>query len=128
PQQPFCHACEVYVSANSVINGTALNDFIRAYEAARAEGKDASLDLILPPPEHPLYAEVHRELQAREQEYLAGRAVEPERMFERTVWNNGKIGMPQKSERQESAGSLSDRNLKSKTAPIDVHVFSREEL
>ena len=71
--------------ANSGVNGRELGDFLQAYEAARAAGKDVDLASFLPPADHPLYAEVHRLLLARDEEYRAQRQDAAAHLSEQTV-------------------------------------------
>src|SRR6516164_6914366 len=80
--------------ADSKANGSELRDFIQAYEAARAAGKTTDLAGFLPPPDHPLYPEVQRQLQALDLGYRVDQRPEPEEPFEQTVWANGNLGTP----------------------------------
>src|SRR6516164_5449504 len=106
--------------SNSKVNRTELGDFIRAYEAARADGKAVDLVGFLPPPDHPLYPEVHRQLSALDLEYRIGRDQPAENHVERTVWKGGRLGV----EAESAADQLQDET----TARIVVRVQRPEEL
>src|SRR2546430_6628292 len=107
-----------------VISGakkTELVDFIEAYEAARAGGQTLELAQFLPPQDHPLFAEVQRQLLIRELEFEAA-----EHIAERTVWNNGRIGTPNFEPRPERESAAIDPNNNLTTAQVVVRVQSPE--
>jgi eukaryotic-like serine/threonine-protein kinase len=101
--------------ANSEIelNGLELGDFIQAYEAARAEGKDFDLELFLPSPEDPLYDKVQRELTARDLAHRNQNRLAADKHSKRTVWNQGKVGAPK-------ANMHANREISSAPDPADV--------
>src|SRR5260370_41584817 len=113
---------------NSGMNGTELGDFIQAYEAARADGKCVDLEPFLPPPDHPLYAEVHRQLLAYDLEYRARRGEVGENHVARTVWNNGRVGPSKTSLQLQSGSSSAAQNEDATTARVVVRVQSPEDL
>jgi eukaryotic-like serine/threonine-protein kinase len=53
----------------TMTSGMGLDDFIEAYEAAQHRDGHAPLDQFLPPPDHPLYSDVLRELVRVDLEY-----------------------------------------------------------
>jgi hypothetical protein len=50
------------MTARTRRDNTSLDDFVGAYEAAQGQRGDAELADFLPPPDHPLYRTVLREL------------------------------------------------------------------
>src|SRR6266849_8374260 len=114
--------------SNSEVNRTGLGDFIQAYQTARAEGKVIDLAGFLPPPDHPLYPEVHRQLLALDLEYRVGRDQAAENHFERTGWNNGRLGTSTSGFQVEPEFPSAAQHEVETTARIVVRVQRPEEL
>ncbi len=111
------------LSPTSEVTGPELDEFLDAYEAVRAQGDGVDLSQLLPPREHPLYAEVQRRLLARDLEYRAMREAAGDSPAERTVWNKGKATMPRHGG-ANSAAVGEDAT----TARVAIRVQSRAEL
>jgi eukaryotic-like serine/threonine-protein kinase len=114
--------------ANSEVNRLELGDFIQAYESARTDGKDLDLDPFLPPVDHPLYAEVYRQLLARDLEYRLRRNRVADCRSDRTVWNKGRAGARQTGFQAGSEPSAAAPNQEETTARVLVKVQRPEEL
>jgi serine/threonine protein kinase/Flp pilus assembly protein TadD len=113
--------------ANSEINELELGDFLQAYDAARANGIDVDLELFLPPLDHPAYAEIRRQLAARDREFLARRLRRDENHGQRTVWNKGRAGAPE-SGLAEAGADAAAKTQSPATAQVVVRVQSPKEL
>jgi eukaryotic-like serine/threonine-protein kinase len=98
---------------------TELVDFLTAYEAAREQSPSVDLAQFLPPENHPLHAEVRRQLLARQLEFEAA-----DHFAERTIWNNGKIPVARVERAPERVPGSQDAT----TAPVAVRVQSPQEL
>jgi serine/threonine protein kinase/tetratricopeptide (TPR) repeat protein len=113
---------------DSDVNPLELGDFIQTYEAARAGGGDLDLDPFLPPLDHPLYAEVYRQLLARDLEYRLRRNRVADNHADRTVWNKGRIGARRTGYHPEPAVSAPASEKEVATAQVLVKVQRPEEL
>jgi serine/threonine protein kinase/Flp pilus assembly protein TadD len=114
--------------ANSGVNGRELGDFIQAYEAACAAGKDIDLASFLPPVAHPLYAEVHRLLLALHQEYRAQHQDAAAHLSEQTVWNKGRISVQRTDLGSEPGHPPAPSEREPKTKQVQVRVQRPEDL
>ena len=88
--------------ATSGLAGADVQEFIQAYEAALANGEGLDLAEFLPPLHHPAYAEIHRQLAARDAAHREGRNHPLAEVVERTIWNNGRVGTPKSEARADS--------------------------
>jgi eukaryotic-like serine/threonine-protein kinase len=100
---------------------TELVDFLTAYESAREQSPSVDLAQFLPAEDHPLYAEVRRQLLARQLEFEAA-----DHFAERTIWNNGKIPVARQPAAPER--HLNPGNQDATTAHVVVRVQSPQEL
>jgi eukaryotic-like serine/threonine-protein kinase len=108
-----------------------LDGFIEAYEKAQEQGEAVDFAAFLPPPCHPLYAEVRKRLLARQQQRQAADEHADDPNLDRTLWINGRIGMARdeldSSPQPESAGFSADL-LEATTAKVPVRVQGPDEL
>src|SRR5437870_717721 len=117
---------EVPMPATSELAGADARDFIQAYEAALANGEGADLAEFLPPIHHPAYAEVHRQLVARDLAHREGINSSMAEVVERTIWNNGRVGTPKIDGRVASAPAFV-RDDEVTTARVLIQVQRPEE-
>src|SRR5438309_5029131 len=113
--------------ATSGLAGADVQEFIQAYEAALVNGEGVDLAEFLPPLHHPAYAEIHRQLAARDAAYREGRNHPLAEVVERTIWNNGRVGTPKSEARADSLPPFA-RDDEVTTARVLIQVQRPEEM
>jgi eukaryotic-like serine/threonine-protein kinase len=108
-----------------------LDSFIQAYEKAQEQGEAVDFAAFLPPPCHPLYAEVRSRLLARQQQRQAADEHGDDHNLDRTLWINGRAGMIRDELGSVAAPEVADLSaalLEATTAQVPVRVQGPGEL